>query len=73
MPEEMKVQFAVGDFFTYVDVRDVCEAALLSLTVPIVGHRAFLLTADDSRLDIPSGEVVNRFYAHLPWPKIITG
>jgi nucleoside-diphosphate-sugar epimerase len=70
MPQEMKVQFAVNDFFSYVDVRDVCEAALLSLTTPIVGHRAFLLTADDSRLDIPSGELVNRFYAHLPWPKI---
>jgi nucleoside-diphosphate-sugar epimerase len=70
MPEEFKIQSAIGDFFSYVDVRDVAEAALLSLTAEVEGHRAFLLTSDESRLRIPSSEVVEKYYPTLPWPKI---
>jgi UDP-glucose 4-epimerase len=70
MPEEFKIRSAVSDFFSYVDVRDVAEATLLSLTAKVEGHQAFLLTADESRLRTPTAEVVEKYYPTLPWPKI---
>jgi UDP-glucose 4-epimerase len=70
MPEEMKNRFAVNDFWSYVDVRDVAEATLLSLTAEVGTHQAFLLSADDNRTHTPTAEVVDKFFAHLPWPKI---
>jgi len=70
MPEHFKVQSGVGDFWSYVDVRDVAEAALLSLTAPIETYQAFLLTHDENRARTPSAELVEKYYAHLPWPKI---
>lgn len=70
MPEEFKIRSGIGDFFSYVDVRDVAEAALLSLTAEVEIHQAFLLTADDNRLHIPSVELVAKYYPNLPWPKV---
>lgn len=70
MPEEYKIRMAVHDFFSYVDVRDVAEAVLLSLTAPFEGHQAFLLTADDNSMHIPTAEIVEKYYAHLPWPHV---
>jgi len=70
MSEEFKIRSAINDFWSYVDVRDVAEAALLSLTTKVDGHQAFLLTADDNRMQIPSAEVVEKYYPSLPWPKV---
>ena len=70
MPEEFKIRSALGDFWSYVDVRDVAEAALLSLTAQVNIHQAFLLTSDETRMRIPSVEVVEKYYPNLPWPKI---
>lgn len=70
MPEEFKIRAAVNDFFSYVDVRDVAEATLLSLTAPVNIHQAFLLTADENRIRIPTQEIVEKYYPTLPWPKI---
>jgi UDP-glucose 4-epimerase len=70
MPEEFKIRSGIGDFFSYVDVRDVAEAALLSLTAEVNIHQAFLLTADDNRLHIPSTELVEKYYPNLLWPKV---
>ena len=50
-------------------MRDVAEAALLSLTASVNLHRAFLLTADDNRLHMPSAEVVEKYYPNLSWLK----
>ncbi len=70
MPEEFRIRSGIGDFFSYVDVRDVAEAALLSLTAEVEVHQAFLLTADDNRLHIPSAELVEKYYPDKPWPKV---
>jgi nucleoside-diphosphate-sugar epimerase len=70
MTEEFKIRTGIADFFSYVDVRDVTEATLLSLTVKMEGHQAFLLTANDNSLNKPSTELVGKYYAHLPWPKV---
>ena len=70
LPEDFKLQSNIGDFWSYVDVRDVAEAALLSLTAPVEKHQAFLLACDENRTRTPTAEIVEKHYAHLPWPKI---
>jgi nucleoside-diphosphate-sugar epimerase len=70
MPEEFKLQSHIGDFWSYVDVRDVAEATLLSLTAPVEKHQAFLLAHDENRTHTPTAEIVEKHFAHLPWPKI---
>jgi nucleoside-diphosphate-sugar epimerase len=70
MPDEFKHRQYTRDFWSYVDVRDVAEATLLSLTAAVEGHRAFLLSADDNVAHLPTAEIVDRHYAHLPWPRI---
>lgn len=70
LPDDFKLQSLVGDFWSYVDVRDVADAAVLSLTAPIDIHQAFLLTADDNRTHTPSAEVVEKHFSHLSWPKM---
>jgi UDP-glucose 4-epimerase len=69
-PEEFKLRSNIEDFFSYVDVRDVAEAVLLSLTAPVEIHRAFLLTSDENRTRIPSAQIVEKYYPRLSWPKI---
>ena len=56
-----------GDYWAYVDVRDVCDAAMLGLTVENVTHDAFLLTADDTTMDTPTTELVEQYYPDTPW------
>jgi nucleoside-diphosphate-sugar epimerase len=58
-----------GDYWAYVDVRDVCQAALLGLTAENITSEAFLLTADDTISATPTAELVERFYPETPWPK----
>jgi UDP-glucose 4-epimerase len=67
MPEETRIMFTKNDFWSYVDVRDVSEAALLGLTVEIEGHQAFLLTADDILARQTSAEMIEKFCPHVPW------
>ncbi len=69
-PEEFKLRGQIADFFSYVDVRDVAEAAALSLTATMEIHQAFLLSAEDNRVHKPTAEIVEKHYPHLPWPKI---
>jgi nucleoside-diphosphate-sugar epimerase len=70
LPEEFKLEGHIADFFSYVDVRDVAEAAALSLTAHVEGHQAFLLAANENRMRMPTAEIVEKYYPQLPWPKI---
>jgi nucleoside-diphosphate-sugar epimerase len=70
IPEEFKVKSHIADLFSYVDVRDVAEATALSLTAEINGHQAFLLAFDEVRTRTPTAEIVEKYFAHLPWPKV---
>jgi nucleoside-diphosphate-sugar epimerase len=70
MPEDRKAFWSTKDFWSYVDVRDVCEAAYLGLTAPVEGHQAFLLAADDSSAKLPTAEIVDKYYPNLAWPKV---
>jgi UDP-glucose 4-epimerase len=60
-------QWGKNDYWAYVDVRDVCDAGLRGLTVEGVLHDAFLLTADDTTMSLPTGELVDRYYPDTPW------
>jgi nucleoside-diphosphate-sugar epimerase len=70
IPEDRRNQFMAKDFFSYVDVRDVSDAALLGLTASFEGHQAFLLAAEDCASKMPTSELVEQYYPQLPWPKI---
>lgn len=68
--EERRLDGAKTEYWAYVDIRDVCAATLLCLTTQGVTHDAFLLTADDTTLETPSDEAVQRCYPETPWPKV---
>ncbi len=56
-----------NDFWAYVDLRDVCQAALLALEAPGVTHDSFLLCADDTNTDTPTAELVAEAFPDVPW------
>lgn len=65
--EQSNVERERGEFFAYVDVRDVCDAALRGLTVENVTHDAFLLTAADTTSKMTSPQLVDLAYPHMVW------
>ncbi|MBN1370885.1 MAG: NAD(P)-dependent oxidoreductase [Anaerolineaceae bacterium] len=70
VPVEQRLEMMKDDYWTFVDVRDVAEAALLSLTADLEGHHAFLLTADNIWPEIPAADLIRRFWPERPWPKV---
>lgn len=60
-------QWQADEYWAYVDVRDVCAAALSGLTVQDVSHAGFLLTADDTTVETPTAELVDTYYPTTPW------
>lgn len=69
LPDEIKLEGNKNDFWSYVDVRDVAEATLLSLTAPVEKHQAFLLAHDENRTHTPTAEIVEKHFAHMAWLK----
>jgi UDP-glucose 4-epimerase len=70
IPSEFKIRNMMRDLFSYVDARDVAEAALLSLTAQVNLHQAFLLAAADNILHIPTAELVEKYLPNLTWPNV---
>ena len=58
---------SLTDLFSYVDVRDVCDATIRGLTNDITGFSAFLLSADDTITSTPTAELVERHYSDVSW------
>ena len=58
------------DFWAYVDVRDVAEAVVLSLRLKGIAHDRFLLAARDTSVREETRTLVEREYAHVPWPTV---
>jgi nucleoside-diphosphate-sugar epimerase len=56
------------EFWAYVDVRDVVDAALRCLSLDGVRHDRFLLAAADTSVDIPTRDLVERHHPSIPWP-----
>ncbi len=55
------------EYWAYVDRRDVCRAAMLALTLEGVQNDAFLLSAKDTTVNIPTPELLETYYADTPW------
>ena len=66
-PDEARARACTKDYWSFVDVRDVCQAALLSLSAPLAGHHAFLLTADYTHAYTPTLELARKYYPEFPW------
>jgi nucleoside-diphosphate-sugar epimerase len=67
--EELADRFR-HEYWSYVDVRDVCAAAILSLTAPGIDHGAYLLGAADAAAKTPTADLVARHYPDTPWPVV---
>ncbi len=61
------LQWGRSEYFAYVDVRDVCDAAMKCLTVQNLLHDSFLLTAEDTTLALPTLETARQTYPHALW------
>jgi len=48
--------------WTYVDVRDVAQACRLALDTDVTGFEAFIVDAPDSFMEVPTKELLQRFY-----------
>ncbi len=55
------------DYWSYVDVRDVCESVFLALDAQVDKYDAFLLCANDTTMDIPTRELMTNFYPDANW------
>jgi len=64
---ETRAEWGKDELWAYVDLQDVCDAVLLALQVKGIQHDAFLLSAKDTSLDIPTAELVQKYWSHLPW------
>ena len=51
-----------GNFWSYIDARDVASACRAALEGDSTGHEVFLIAAADTCLDIPLGEAIEKFY-----------
>jgi len=64
---ETRIAWGRLEYWAYVDVRDVCDAALQALRVAGPSFETFLLAADDTFAGRPTAEIVAQHYPDTPW------
>lgn len=57
---------AAGNFFSYVDIRDVVSLVEFSMSEDLTGHNAFMAVAADNYLDVDTSEAIEAVYGDLP-------
>ncbi len=67
MSQEQRNNWFRSELCAYVDVKDVCDAVLRSLTVENISHACFLLNADDMACPIPTTEMTDAIHPEVPW------
>jgi nucleoside-diphosphate-sugar epimerase len=55
-----------GNLWSYVDARDCGEACRLAVEKAPAGHEAFIIAAADTLMDVPSAELMTRYFADVP-------
>lgn len=65
--EEQRAKDQAPELWSYVDLRDVCDAIKLSLKLENVKNDAFLLFAEDTTLSLPTADLISRFFPDIPW------
>ncbi|WP_266082983.1 NAD-dependent epimerase/dehydratase family protein [Haladaptatus caseinilyticus] len=63
----------VGNFWSYVDGRDVANAVVRTLEADLSGHESFVIAADDNYLGRPTTEAVEEFFGGLPDAVSVSG
>lgn len=62
-----------GNFWSYVDVRDVVTAIERAITVDFDGHEPFIVSAADNYLDEPIEDALIEFFGGVPERSTISG
>ena len=57
---------AAGNFFSYVDIRDVVSLVETAMEADLDGHDRFMAVAADNYLDVDTAEAVEAVYGDLP-------
>ena len=56
----------IGNFWSYVDGRDVATAIERTTEVDVDGHEAFIVAADENYLDRPTEDAIREAFGKLP-------
>ena len=67
---EAFVELWRDEFWAYVDVRDMADAAVRGLRLEGVLHDRFLLAAGDTSVTPATRTLVEREYPRVPWPNV---
>ena len=70
LSKENLVELGRKDYWSFVHVEDVCQAALLCMTAPLTGYQGFLLTSDHVWIDLPTAQLVAEHYPHFEWKNL---
>ena len=62
-----------GNYWSYVDVRDVVDMVEAALSSPLDGHEAFNCVGPDNALGEPLAELVAEYYGELPDDCTVSG
>jgi len=62
-----------GNFWSYVDVRDVVDMVERALAAPVEGHEAFNCAGPDNALGEPLAELIESYYGTLPETVAVEG
>jgi UDP-glucose 4-epimerase len=69
LPEEDLVRLGKKDYWSFIHVEDVCQAAILSMSAAIEGFQGFLLTSDYTWVNVPTAKLVADHYAQFEWKR----
>jgi nucleoside-diphosphate-sugar epimerase len=64
---------AAGNFWSYVDVRDVATLVAAALEADFAGHEAFLAVADENSLGRPTVDAIEEYFGRVPEQCDISG
>ncbi len=62
-----------GNYWSYVDARDVAELVAAALAADVAGHEAYNCVADDNALGRPLRALMREFYGDLPADCTVSG
>ncbi|MFC7141182.1 NAD-dependent epimerase/dehydratase family protein [Halosimplex aquaticum] len=63
----------VGNFWSYVDVRDIASIAAAALSADVDGHEAVFAVADENYADRPTAELFEERFGEVPEPCDLSG
>ena len=67
------LEAGAGNFWSYVDVRDVADLVEVAITADIDGHEAFNCSAADNALGEPLETLIEEYYGVRPQTSTVTG